>query len=246
MAQTPTATVNDYLSEVRIFAPGSPDFAKIASALGVDATLPTLGPGASLIVAVRNDSGQGAEIRILFQGIKNGKTVSSNLQVGRTLAAGEATLVAPREISGVVAELLNAGKPGLITGGPARPLDVYQGAVVSVSVDSATLASGKFIGRDTQNLFDQLVADDKAKKKFFSDLTGWLEAGEPQAQIEQALTKRAANADAAKSYDNWAAFSESTLSRSALSRIKQWGMANLTSWAMKESATWAAKPSIHR
>ena len=51
-AQTPTATVHDYLSEVRIFPSGSPDFAKIATGLGVDATLPTLGPGASLIVAV--------------------------------------------------------------------------------------------------------------------------------------------------------------------------------------------------
>ena len=74
-AQTPTATVHDYLSEVRIFANGSPDFAKIASSLGVDATLNTL-PGASLVVALRNDSGEAIDsMRVMYAVNKGGKPI---------------------------------------------------------------------------------------------------------------------------------------------------------------------------
>jgi hypothetical protein len=86
-AQTPTATVHDYLKEVRIFASGSPEFAQIAASLGVDATLHTLGPGASLAVAIRNDSGQAVEMRVLFEMTKGGKTTPRDLEISRFLAA---------------------------------------------------------------------------------------------------------------------------------------------------------------
>ena len=195
-AQTPTAAVNDYLSAVRIFANGSPDFVKIASSLGVDATLPTL-PGASLVAAIRNDSGQAVELRILFQVTTGGKTSPRDLEVGRSLAAGEAMLVGPREIGGVLARLLmKPGFRGLVTGSPtAEPLDAYHGATVTVSIDSATLADGKFIGADTQNIYSRLVAEDAVKKSFFSDLAGLQSAGLSQTQIEQALTTRKGTAD---------------------------------------------------
>jgi hypothetical protein len=38
-AQTPTVVVQDSLTEVRIFPSTSPDFAKVASSLGVDNSL---------------------------------------------------------------------------------------------------------------------------------------------------------------------------------------------------------------
>jgi hypothetical protein len=249
MAQTPTATVHDYLTEVRIFAPGSPEFATIASKLGVDATLNTLGPGASLVAALRNDSGQTVELRILFNVTKGGKTSPHGFEVGRVLAAGAVDLVAPREIGGALAGLLNAGKPGLITGSPTvQPLDDYQGATVTVSIDSATLADGKFIGADTQNYFDRVVAEDNTKKQFFSDVVAWLAAKQSQAQIEQALTARKAKANAGQSTGevNLAAITESGLAATALAVIQYQGMASLATWATKENAAVGAKPSIHK
>jgi hypothetical protein len=141
-AQTPTITARDYLKEVRIFAPGSPEFAQIASKLGVDATLPSL-PGASLVVAIRNDSGQAVEMRILHTLQKSGGSPSSPIdaEVGRNLAAGAVDLVAPKAIGGALTRLLNAGKPGMFTGSPTvQSLDRYQGVTLTVSIDSATLA----------------------------------------------------------------------------------------------------------
>lgn len=67
MAQPPTVTVNDYLKEVRVFPITSAEFSQAASSLGVSASLASLGEGQSLIAAVRNDSGQAVELRILFQ-----------------------------------------------------------------------------------------------------------------------------------------------------------------------------------
>ena len=129
----------------------------------------------------------------------------------------------------------------------------YQGATVTVSVDSATLAvSGRFIGADTQNFFSRLVAEDAAQKSFFSDVAGFQAARLSQSEIEQALTKCQADADAAKGQMsgitglNLAAMSESDLCSGALMRLKQGGMANLFEWAAKESAALQSKPSIHR
>ena len=194
-AQIPQATVNDYLSEVRIFPPGTADFAQIAAKLGVDATLPTLGAGARLVVAIRNDSGGEVGANVLFQVTKNGRTQPHDLTLGLMLGAGDSALLAPREVSGPLAMMLHPpGKPGLFgfTGSPTGgPLDYYEGATVTASVDSATLADGKFIGADTQKLYDQLVANDKAERKFFSDVAALLSAGKTQAEIEQVLTARA-------------------------------------------------------
>jgi hypothetical protein len=253
-AQTPTAAVNDYLSEVRIFANGSPDFAKIASSLGVDAALATL-PGASLVAAVRNDSGQAIELRTLFQLTKDGKTTPRDMSLGPSLQAGESALVAPREIRGALTRLmLRPGFQGLVSGSPRpQPLDAYQGATVVVSIDSATLADGKFIGADTQNIYSRLVAEDAAKKSFFSDVAGFQSAGLSQTQIEQALTTRKGTADAAKSQMtggitglNLAAITESGLCNMALMRLQHFGLANLFEYAAKKNAAAAAKPSIHR
>jgi len=208
---------------------------------------PLSGQGASLVTAIRNDSGQAVELRILIQLSKGGKTIPFHLEMGRTLATGAVTLVAPPEVGGVLAGLPNAGKPVLAPAPyPVQPLDAYQGAKVTASINSATLASGQFIGAATQNLFDALVAEDKAKRKFFSDLARWVSAGQTQAQIEQALTKRKATADAAYSFTNEAAFTEPGLSQAGLAIIQYEGMASLTSWATKENAAWATKPSIHR
>ena len=252
-AQPPTVAVNDYLKEVRVFPSTSAEFSQAASSLGVSASLATLGAGQSLIVAVRNDSSGPVEARILFQLTKGGKTLPRDLYMGHSLAAGEVTLVAPREINGALAMLLHAGKPGLIasSGSPtAQPLDDFNGATVTVSVDSATLADGKFIGADTQKVFDRLIAEQAAKKKFFSDLAGM--AGQPQAQIEQALTTRKAAADAAKAQMtditdlNLAAQTESGLANGALMQLQYFGMASLTNWAQKENAAVQSKPTLHR
>ena len=246
-AQPPTLVVNDYLHEVRVFPPTNPEFAQAASSLGMSATLATLGGGASLVVAVRNDSGQPVETRILFQVSKGRKTVPRDLEVGRYFAVGEEALVAPREIGGALARLLNAGKPGLITGSPTvEPLDAYQGATVTVSVDSATFADGRFIGADTQNLFNSLVAEEKAKKKFFSDVVGFLSAGQSQAQIQQEMTTRRDAANAAKGIGNLAANTESGLSTAALMHLQHLGMASLGEWVAQENAKLVGKPSIHR
>ena len=256
-AQTPTATVHDYLSEVRIFPSGSPDFAKIATGLGVDATLPTL-PGASLVVALRNDSGQTIDsMRIVYLVNKGGKPIPRVTLYYGLLGAGAARLVTPVELRGLAA-LLNPAQQGqgLVTGATLSrvpSLVFYQGATVTVSVDSATLAvSGRFIGADTQNFFSRLVAEDAAQKSFFSGVAGFQAAALSQSVIEQALTKRQADADAAKRQMfgitglNLAAMSESDLCSGALMRLKQGGMANLFEWAAKESAALQSKPSIHR
>jgi hypothetical protein len=252
-AQPPTVAVNDYLKEVRGFPSTSAEFSQAASSLGVSASLATLGAGQSLIVAIRNDSGGPVEARILFQLTKGGKTTPRDLYFGYSLAAGAVTLIAPREINGALAGLLHAGKPGLVgfTGSPtAQPLDDFNGATVTASVDSATLSDGKFIGADTQKAFPRLVAEHNAKKKFFNDLAGM--AGQSQAQINHALTARKAAADAAKGKMtdltdlDLAAQTEAGLAQGALMQLQYFGMASLTSWVEKENAALASKPSIHK
>jgi len=254
MAQTPTVTVKDYLSEVRIFAPGTPEFAKIVSTLGVDATLPTL-PGASLFAAIRNDSSQAVELRILFQITKGEKTTSRDFEIGHTLAAGEATLVAPREVGGALASLLHAGKPGLATGfsgsSTVLPLDDYQGAAATVSIDSATLADGKFIGADTQNIYSRLVENDARQRSFFADLVAQSKTL-PEAEIVQMLNARKDAAGAAKSKSTGIANfpladqTEFGLSTGALAQLQHFGMATLASWAERENARLQSKPTLHR
>ena len=244
-AQPPTLIVDDYLKEVRIFRGTSPDFAKIASSLGVDATLPTLGPGASLVAAVRNDSGGPVELRIVHSVTKGGSTIASDLEVDRYLQAGETALVAPQEIVGALEGLLHAGRPGLFAGSPTvRPLDRYQGATITVSIDSATLANGKFIGADTRKMFDELVAEDKARKKFFSDLTGWLSSGKTQAQIIQTIQERLSQI---QPFENQAAITLSGLLEEAQNWLERRGMAFLSTWAASQSAICVnSKPSVHR
>lgn len=253
-AQTPTATVHDYLSEVRIFPSGSPDFAKIATGLGVDAALRTL-PGASLVVALRNDSGEGIDsMRIVYLINKGGKSIPRVTLYYSPLGAGAARLVAPVELRGLAAVLNPAQQgQGLVTGATLSrvpSLVFYQGATVTVSVDSATLAvSGRFIGADTQNFFSRLVAEDAARKSFFSEIAGFQAAGLSQSEIEQTLTKSQADAKGQMSGVtglNLAAMSESDLCSMALMQLKQGGMANLFEWAAKESAALQSKPSIHR
>ena len=242
-AQPPTVAVNDYLKEVRVFPSTSAEFSQAASKLGVSATLSTLGPGASLVVAIRNDSGGPVEFRILHSVTKGGRT-TTDMEVGRSLQAGEAALAAPKEIGGALAGLLNAGRPGLTAGPPTvQPLDRYQGATITVSIDSATLANGKFIGADTRNMFDELVAEDKARKKLFSDLTGWLSAGETQAQITQALQQRQSQIQPG---ENQAAITEDALLFEALTQLERRGVASLTNWAQKENAAVQSKPTLHR
>ena len=109
-------------------------------------------------------------------------------------------LVAPREIGGALARLmLKPGFQGIVSGSPTvQPLDAYQGATVTVSVDSATLADGHFIGADTQNFFERLVAEDAAKRKFFSDVVGFQHAGFSRDHISEELARRKAAADADK------------------------------------------------
>lgn len=253
-AQTPTVTANDYLKEVRVFAPGSAEFAKIASALGVDATLPTLGAGAQLVAAIRNDSGGTVELRILFQLTKGGKTTPRDLQLNQTLQAGESTLVAPREVNGALAGLLNAGKPGLhgFTGSPTvQPLDDYQGATAYVSVDSATLADGKFVGADTQNYFDRLVENDARQKSFFSDLAAQsktLSAAEIKQMLSERQTAAASDRKKSSGMANFplGAQTEYGLCVTALAQLEHFGMAALSTWADRENAKQQAKPTLHK
>lgn len=253
MAAQTNMVVNDYLKEVRVFSSTSAEFSQAAAILGVSATLSTLGAGQSLVVAVRNDSGGPVELRILFQlAPKGGTARTRDLYMGYSLAAGEVTLVAPREINGTLAGLMHAGKPGVIVSGSPieQPLNDYQGATATASIDSATLVDGKFIGADTQKVFDRLVAEHAAKKKFYSDLAGM--SGQSQAAIEQALTTRKANADAAvrQMTDvtnlNLAANAESGLAAIASMRIQQFGMASLAEWVAQENATLDAKPALHK
>ena len=94
-------------------------------------------------------------MRIVYQVQKGVKAIPRVTLYG-SLPAGAATLFAPRELQEAVAALMDPPQPGttfLQTGAPqAQPLDFYQGAGVTVSVDSASLASGRFIGADTQAL----------------------------------------------------------------------------------------------
>ena len=254
MAQTPTATVNDYLKEIRIFASGSPDFAKIASSLGVDAALPTI-PGASLVVAIRNDSGQAVEsMRILFQLVKDGQATPRDIELWHGLAAGSAMLTAPREVRGPLVRLVSAGKLGLVGfGGPPEglPLDDYQGAGATVSIDSITLADGKFIGADTLSFFPLMVAEEAAKKSFFSDLASQSRALSV-SEIRQALTARQSAAEAAENKSiglanfPFAAMTELRLCTQALMVLEHSGLEDLSSWAQQEKLKLSSQPTLHK
>jgi hypothetical protein len=250
MAQTSTATVNDYLSDVRIFAPGSPDFAKIASSLGVDATLPTLGPGASLVSAIRNDSGEAVDsMRILFQGQKGGGTFS-RIALGGSLAAGGSTLIAPTGLDVALLALLHPQQGA--SHNTAHPQTDYTGVEMTTSIDSVSLANGKFLGADTLGFFSRLAAEDATKKSFFSAVAGYQAAGLTQSQITQALKDRKAAADSAKRKTtsvtdlDLGAMEESRLCGRALVKLQQFGMANLSAWATEENAKAQSKPTLHK
>jgi hypothetical protein len=250
-AQTPTTTVNDYLS-VRIFAPGSPDFARIASSLGVAATLPTLGPGASLVVALRNDSGEAIDsMRLLFQ-VHQGDRTFPRITLWGPLAAGRGELVAPREVEGALSALIHSEPGGLRSTSPAaESIQDFMGAQITASIDSVTLASGHFIGADTLAFFSRLVENDARQKAFFADLVAQSKTL-PEAQIIEMLTARKVQARSAKQRSaSIANFSladqtEFGLATMALAQLQHFGMATLASWAERENAKLESKPTLHR
>ena len=252
-AQPPTVIVNDDLSGVRIFSSASPDFAKIAASLGVDATLPTLGASASLVVAIRNDSGEAIDsMRLLFQVEKGGPPFPRIILQGDSLAAGQATLTAPSELAGAVTALMHYGTSGLSLGSPpAHLLDVYQGATVTASIDSATLASGRFIGADTLNFFPRLIEEQTAKRSFFADLATQSKTL-TASEIEPVLVARQSAADAAKGKAkspadlSLAAIAEFDLCMQALMALKHSGLSDLGSWAEQENEKWSSRPTLHR
>jgi hypothetical protein len=242
-------TVQDSLKEVRIFDHTSPDFVKIATSLGVDASLATLGAGASLVVAIRNDSGEAIDsMRLLFQVDKEGVHAPRLILQG-PLAAGKATPAAPHELGGAVTAMMHYG-PG-VGGGHPWPLDFYQGATVIASIDSATLASGRFVGADTLNFFATLIAEQAAKKSFFADLAAQSKTL-TNSELQQVLTARQSAADAAKGKAtsladfNLAAMTEFSLSVQALTRLTRSGLPDLSSWAEQENVKLSSQPTLHR
>lgn len=250
MAQTPTVTVHDYLSEVRIFANGSPDFAKIAASLGADATLPTLGAGSSLVVALRNDSGEAIDsMRILYQ-VHQGAHTFGRITLYGSLPAGASVLTAPRELAGAVMALTSP-RGVLSSPSSAQPIDDYLGAQITASIDSVTLASGRFLGDDTLAFFSRLVENDARQKSFFSDLTVQVKTL-PEAEVKQMLTTRKAAATAAKrrstSVANFplADQIESGLCSVALVKLQTSGMSTLAGWAERENAKLQSKPTLHK
>jgi hypothetical protein len=260
MAQTPTAKVHDYLKEVRILPPGSPEFAQIASKLGVDATLSTLGQGASLVVAIRNDSGHAIDsMRILYD-INKGGTPIHRLQHWGSLAAGEAILFGPMEIAGPIYQLQHSQpQMGMITNmRSAQPLDFYQGSEVTFSVDSASLANGKFVGADTQGFFPKLVERDARVKAFFSDLAKDAKTLSV-AQLNQQLTAGKAASDAARfkpsgpiqpggpMADRFSLADQelSGMYQVALATLES-GLPSLAQWADRENSKQQSKPTLHK
>jgi hypothetical protein len=244
MSAQPAVTVHDSLSEVRIFDHTSPDFAKAASDLGVSASLATLGEGLPLVVAVRNDSGEDMEsARILYEG---GRTTQVVLH--GSLAKGAGALIGPPELQRALSALMNR-QQGLGVGqGPAQSLASYQGAEITVSVDSASLASGRFVGPDTWDFLPQLIELDNAKKAFFRQVAGFRTSGLSQPLIEAALTDGETKARATKSQARLSivAVTEAGWYRVALGRLRQFGMASLFTWADGENAKVASKPALHR
>lgn len=258
-AQSPTVTLDDYLKEVRVFPATSPEFSKIAADLGVSATLASLGPGAALVVAIRNDSGATVEFRILFQVTKNGRTEARDFTVAQVLGPGESMFTAPREVNGLLAGLMHPpGKPGLYAshGSPAgEPLDYYNGATVRASIDSVTLADGTFIGADTQNFYGQLVAEDTAKRSFFNDISQFKRQGLSPSSIQQRLQARKTAADANKINKpptgtiadlNLAAIKESNLCVGSLMQLQLLGLDGFDDWAQREKTAADAKPTIKK
>jgi hypothetical protein len=205
------------LSEVRIFASTSPDFAKIAATLGAN-LLASLGAKKSLLVAVPNDSEQAIDsMRVLYLVDKANDKPIPRVTFYGSLAVGEATLLAPMELQGAVAASipLRPGTrratrprppeafpgPGPATGAQLSrvlPRDLYQGAQVTASVDSVTFSSGLFIGADTHHFFPRLVAEDAAWKSFFADLLELQSRGSSQLQVARALSVRRAALDDAR------------------------------------------------
>jgi len=135
----------------------------------------------------------------------------------------------------------------------SNPLDDYQGATLVASIDSATLADGKFIGADTQTFFKRLAEKDARKKKFFSDLATNAKA-KSAADIRQFLNAGKAEADAKRGSmgaGGLAGFSLADIEvgglwSSALMQLEHFGQASLSQWADAENAKQQSKPTLHR
>lgn len=120
------------------------------------------------------------------------------------------------------------------------------------SVDSATLASGQFLGADTQNFFSKLAAEQAARKSFFADLTAQSKTLDASG-IKQALASRQSTAAAASHKStsfadmNLAAMTESSLCDQALMLLERLGgLPALSSWAERENLTLSSQPMLHR
>jgi hypothetical protein len=172
------------------------------------------------------------------------------------LRPGEATLAAPREISGALALMMNAGKPGLhsVAGSSTvQPLYDYQGATVTASIDSVTLANGKFIGADTQNFFPPAGRERHAQEKVLSDLATNAKT-KSAADVRQSLNAGKADADAKRGSMgaggltgfSLADIEVGHLGSSALVQLEHFGQASLSQWAEQENAKLQSKPSLHR
>jgi len=250
-AQPASVTIDDSLKEVRVFGSGSPDFVAIAAAKGVDASLSTLGDGLPLVVAIRNDSGEDIESMRIFYRIRQGNRNPDQITLHGPLAAGASVLHAPRGLGGALAKLTPL-QPGTIRTGASGPLETWPGAEVTVSIDSVTLASRRFVGPDTLGYFSKLVAEDARRKEFFRDVAAFESAGFTQAQIEQALNNRKAAADAAKGKMtsirdiDLAAQTESVLCIQALAHLQHSEAATLFDWVASENRALAVKPAPHK
>lgn len=250
MTAQPVVTVINSLSEVRIFPSTSSEFASAASAQGVDALLPTLGvENLPLIVALRNDSGQAIDsMRIVWQIHNKDGSTYPRIALHGPMAADAAVLDAPEQLG----RALTALKPQVGTGlssrrgpSPALVKNYQDAAEVTVSIDSATLASGLFVGADSFNFFPRLVEEAAGRKKFFTDFSGL----QSNPRLEEILTARKSAAESNKQTSpgiaglNLAALAESMLCQEALMRIR---MGTLGPWIAQQNTQLASKPPLHR
>ena len=254
LAQT-SVVIHDSLKEIRVFRYGSAEFIQATNEPGVANALAAFGESAQLIVAVRNDSGEPVEsLRIVFRARKGERVTTHVLSHPRLLTPGAMALLGPPEFAGAVAALTM--KPGQgLSAGPSPEMsqltwEEYRGSEVTTSVDSASLATGLFIGPDTLGFFSRLVQSGARKRAFFSDVVALKETLAPE--IKQILSSRGVAARSARQKTtglidlDLAALTESALCTQALMRLEQGGVPVLVAWAQQEHNSLKSKNVLHR
>jgi len=117
---------------------------------------------------------------------------------------------------------------------------------ISATIDNVVFADGGFVGPDTMNQFDRLIARDVAARAFFESVMG--QRSQPSGSLQTWLATKAQQQVALGNIEttDLAGLKERGLARSANLLLSKTGPEAVFTWAAKNLKALSQQPTLHK